>query len=320
LAKFWRWCGQRSIESPAEVHSSLTTSYLLGLHWQWRCRRCGMTAYCANDAEPLPLECSRCRCLNTQRRVARYSPNSIRRIRASLFIFFEWAVLARRSIVNPVECQILAPEARIQHYPIETLPQIARNMVAADFGPTAALMLYLILFHLATVQEIRHLRIPEMISLTTRSTASSLMATTHLTLPRRQPSLGIVHPGRRPAGQIIFHEAAQPWLRPLLARFDACRAAVAGPRCASRYVFVSSRGRIRDVPVSSVFVWDTVRRATRSVVGYPCNPNTLRKTAAVYFADRVGAGILSRLGWDAQQAFAYSWMTREVLCPVDSLQ
>ena len=76
---------------------------------------------------------------------------------------------------------------------------------------------------------------------------------------------------------------------------------------------------IRDVPVSSVFVWDVVRRATRPIVGYPCNPNTLRKTAAVYFADRVGAGILSRLGWDAQQAFAYSWMTREVLNPVDPM-
>lgn len=200
-----------------------------------------MTAYCANDAEPLPLECSRCRRLNTQRRVARYSPNSIRRIRASLFMFFEWAVLARRSIVNPVECQIIAPEARIQHYPIEILTQIASNIVAADSEPNAALMLYLILFHLATVQEIRRLRVPEMISLTTRSTAFSLVATAHLTLPRRQPSLRIVHPGWRPAGQIIFHEAAQPWLPPLLARFDTRRAAITGPRCSSRYVFVSSR-------------------------------------------------------------------------------
>jgi hypothetical protein len=48
-------------------------------------------------------------------------------------------------------------------------------------------------------------------------------------------------------------------------------------------------------------------------------PSTLRKTAAVYFADRVGAGILSRLGWDTQQAFAYSWMTREILNPIDPM-
>jgi hypothetical protein len=251
--------------------------------------------------------------------VPRYSPNSIRRIRASLFIFFEWTCFTRRAMANPVQCQVLAPEARIQHYPIEILTQIARYLVSAGAEPTAALMLYLIIFHLATVHEIRHLRIPEIISLTTRSAASNLAGSSHLSLPRRQPSQGIVHGGRRPAGQITFHEAAQPWLRPLLIRFDARRAAIAGPRGASRYVFVSSRGRIRDVPVSPAFVWDAVRRATCSIVGYPCNPNTLRKTAAVCFADRIGAGILSRLGWEAQQAFAYSWMTREVLNPVNPL-
>jgi hypothetical protein len=68
-----------------------------------------------------------------------------------------------------------------------------------------------------------------------------------------------------------------------------------------------------------VIVWNTVRQASLGVVGYPCNPSTLRKTAAVYFADRGGAGILSRMGWEAQQAFTYTWMTREVLSPVDLL-
>jgi hypothetical protein len=36
--------------------------------------------------------------------------------------------------------------------------------------------------------------------------------------------------------------------------------------------------------------WDTVRQASLSAVGYPCNPSTPRKIAAVYFADRVGRG------------------------------
>lgn len=207
-----------------------------------------------------------------------------------MFIFFEWAVLARHSMANPVQCQVIAPEARIQHYPIEILTPIARYMVSTDAEPTAALMLYLIVFHLVTVQEIRHLRIPEIISLTTRSGVSSVANSTRFTLPPRRPSFGIVHAGRRPAGQIIFHDAAQPWLRPLLMRLDAHRTEIAGPQCASRYVFVSPRGRTRDVPVSPVFVWGTVRRATQYIVGYSCNPNTLRKTAAVNSADRVGLG------------------------------
>jgi hypothetical protein len=50
-------------------------------------------------------------------------------------------------------------------------------------------------------------------------------------------------------------------------------------------------------------------------LGVACNPNTLRKTAAIYFADRVGAGVLNQMGWEAQQAFAYTWVTRELLDP-----
>jgi hypothetical protein len=240
-------------------------------------------------------------------------------VRASLFVFFQWAVLARRSIMNPVQCKVITPEARIRHYPTEILSKVARYIVAADADPTAALMFYLIIFHLATVQEIRHFRLPEVISLTKKSAEFNLFETSTFVLPRRQPSLGVVHVGRRPAGQLVLHDAAEPWLRPLLARFDARRRAIAGPRCTSRYVFVSPRGSIRDLPVSPVAVWDTVRQASLTVVGYSCNPSTLRKTAAVYFADRVGAGILSRMGWEAQQAFAYTWMTREVLNPVDPL-
>jgi hypothetical protein len=284
-----------------------------------QCRRCGTTTYCASESEPTPLECSTCRCHNTQRRVPRYSQNTIRRVRASLFVFFQWAVLVRRSIANPVQCKVLTPEARIRHYPTEILPKIARYIVAVDADPTAALMLYLVIFHLATVQEIRHLRVPEIISLTRRSTEFNLLEIATFALPRRQPSLGVVHAGRRPAGQLTLHDAAEPWLRPLLARFDARRRAITGPRCTSRYVFVSPRGSIRDLPVSPVVIWDTVRQASLTAVGYPCNPSTLRKTAAVYFADQVGAGILSRMGWEAQQAFAYTWLTREVLNPVDPL-
>ncbi len=33
------------------------------------------------------------------------------------------------------------------------------------------------------------------------------------------------------------------------------------------------------------------------------------------FADRVGAGVLRWMGWDDQQAFAYTWAAREMLHP-----
>jgi hypothetical protein len=165
----------------------------------------------------------------------------------------------------------------------------------ADADPTVALMLYLIVFHLASVQELRHLRVPEIVSLATKTTESILSSASHLTLPRRQPSLGIVHPGR-PGRHIVFPDTAQSWLRPLLARFDVCRAGIVAPRGKSQYVFCSARTAVHDLPVSPALVWGRVKQATRLIVGYACNPNTLRKTAAVYFADRVGAGVLSRMG------------------------
>ena len=40
-----------------------------------------------------------------------------------------------------------------------------------------------------------------------------------------------------------------------------------------------------------------------------------RKTAGVMFADRAGAGILRWMGWDEQQAFAYTWAAREMIHP-----
>lgn len=138
-----------------------------------------------------------------------------------------------------------------------------------------------------------------------------------LTLPKRQPSLGIMHP-ERPGGHIHFHRAAQPWLRPLLARYEVERASMIGARGKSRYVFVTPRGALRDMPVGPVWVWQQVTRSTRRLFGTACNPSTLRKTVAIYFADRVGAGVLNRMGCEAQQAFAYTWITRELLCSGDS--
>lgn len=80
------------------------------------------------------------------------------------------------------------------------------------------------------------------------------------------------------------------------------------------------RGAVHDVPVCPVWVWQHVRLATRLIVGHACNPNSLRKTAAVYFADHVGAGILNRVGWEAQQAFAYTWTTREIVEPAHGVR
>jgi hypothetical protein len=314
MARFWLWCLERTITRPAEVSPPLITAYLLGLHWQWRCEHCGAIDYCSNESEQLPQQCSTCRRPRTLGRVRRYAQHTVRRVRASLFVFFEWAKLARRVMLNPVRRKVGNPEPRIRHYPPEILRVIGRFVVARDSDPTAALLLYFIVFHLTTVQELRYLRLPPVISIATRKAPLRLSRVPAFVLPPRRASLGVMHPGR-PGGLIQLHRATRSWLTPLLARFEAERASILEPRGKSQYVFVTARGALRDGPVSPVWIWQQVTRCTRSLFGVACNPSTLRKTAAVYFADRVGAGVLNQMGWEAQQAFAYTWVTRELLDP-----
>lgn len=317
LAQFWLWCAHRTIARPQEVNPTLIRYYLLGLYWQWRCTLCGAVTYCGGESELAPVRCSQCDQATRQCRVQRYAQNTIRRLRASVFMFFEWTKLVRRTMLNPVQQKVAVPEPTVQHYAPEVLQALAHFIVSSDSDPTAALLLYFIVFHLTTVHELRYLRLPMVISFDTKEVIASIASTPVLTLPKRQASVGIVHPGRA-GGHIRFHHTAQLWLQPLLVRFERQRVAVIGSQGRSRYVFVTARSRIRNVPVSHAWVWDKVMRSTRAIVGYPCNAKMLRKTAAVYFADRVGAGILSRMGWEAQQAFAYTWVTRELLDPSDS--
>lgn len=306
---FWRWCIRRKTNHPQQVSPSLINAYLLGLYWQWRCSKCAATAYCAHELEKAPARCPQCQRPRSLRRTPRYAQNHIRRIRASLFIFFEWAVLAKRAMINPVQRKVAAPQPKIEHYAPEVLRHICQFIVDPNADPTAALLLYFIVFHLTTAHELRHLRIPTAISLDSKRISTTLSASRFLLLPKRQASLGITHPGR-PEGRLDFHPQAQSWLQPLLERYEAQRATILGERGKSQYLFVSLRSSIRNAPVSHLWVWTRVKLITHSILGYPCDPSTLRKTAAIYFADRVGSGVLSRMGWDPQQAFAYTWMPR----------
>jgi len=311
LARFWRWCGGRGVTRAREVHAALVDDYLLGLYGSWACGRCGTKMSGSDIAPTLRSRCPRCHA-QALRKKKGFALNTVRRRRASLFVFFEWTRVTRRVVHNPVQRKIPAPEPRIQHYPAEILRPIAQYISAADSDATSAFMLYLIVFNLATVQELRLLRLPEPVNLITKhATTESL--TPVLILPRRQASLGVAHPGR-PGGCIKLYGLDRRWLARLLSRFLAERAAALGSRSKTRYVFVS-RGARYDHPVCPVWVWARVKRATRAILGSPCSPNTLRKTAAIYFADRVGAGILGSLGLEAQQAFAYTWTTRELLHP-----
>jgi len=230
-----------------------------------------------------------------------------------LLVFFDWLKINRMIVVNPVQRKIPAPRPTIQHYPLEVIKQLCASIIARDADPVEAFILYLILFHALSVWELQHALLPTILPLSQDIVAPSLAEVYYVVVPKPVPSLGDRSPGR-PDMRLDFPLQAASWLKPLLERFERQREQmVSNPR--NRYLLVAPNKTRHNTPVGHVFIWRMVRQASVQALGVACNPNTLRKTAAVMFADRAGAGILRWMGWDDQQAFAYTWAAREMLQP-----
>ncbi len=313
LAAFWSWCDGRAIGSPREVQVSLINDYLLTLYWRWHCPTCqGGTPFEPRDRRA-PKSCPHCGAVHTLVKAKGYAQNTVRGHRARLLVFFDWAKLNRMVVTNPVQRKTPAPNATITHYPPDVIKRLCAYVAAPDADPLEALILYLILFHALSVQELRHAQIPTLLSLHEDVPLPTLTDAYYAIVPKSDPSLGDCSPGR-PDTRLDFLPKAEPWLKPLLRRFEQWRrTTIKNP--ANRHLLVSPGQSRHIMPVGYVFVWQVVRRASLRVLGATCTPNTLRKTVGVMFADRAGAGILRWMGWDDQQAFAYTWAERTMIQP-----
>ena len=313
LAGFWSWCDHRGIRSPAEVQVGLVKDYLLELCWQWQCSGCGAIAgFDPRNRNP-PRTCSRCSALHSFSKVKRYSQNTVRSERAKLLVFFDWCKMSRIVLTNPVQISVPAPTPTIRHYSPDVIRSLCVYTAASASDPMEAMVLFLILFYALSVEELRHTRIPVVHPLRQGALVPSLSEAYHLIVPKPSPSIGNRSPGR-PDVRLDFPPSASSWLRDLLDRYEQRRRQFAR-NPANEYLFVSTKSGRCNMPVSHVFLWNTVRRATLRVLSSACNPNTLRKTVGIVFADRVGAGVLRWMGWSEQQAFAYAWADREEVHP-----
>ncbi len=176
------------------------------------------------------------------------------------------------------------------------------------------------MFHALSTWELQHAQLPTVFSLRQDIPIPSLVEAYYVIMPKPVPSLGDRSPGR-PESRLDFPAQAASWLKPLLERFEHQRQQrVKNPK--NRYLLMTPSTARHDTSVGKWFVWQTVRSASQRVLGVACNPNTLRKTAGVMFADHAGAGILRWMGWNEQQAFAYTWAVREMIHPQerDSVQ
>ena len=313
LASFWSWCEQRGIRSPEAVQAALINDYLLTLYWQWRCSVCqGITAFEPGTRKALRV-CVHCSAIGSLTQEKRYAQNTVRGHRAKLLVFFDWLRINRMVVVNPVQRKTPAPAPTIQHYPPEVIKHLCTYISTPDADPVEALTLYLIIFHACSVWELQHAQLPTVFSLRQDIAPPRLAEAYYVIVPKPAPSLGDRSPGR-PDVRLDFPATAAPWLKPLLERFEQQREQI-GSNPRNRYLLIAPNKARHNTPVGHVFVWKIVREASLRVLGAACNPTMLRKTAGVMFADRAGAGVLRWMGWDEQQAFAYTWAAREMIQP-----
>jgi hypothetical protein len=313
LTVFWLWACDKGVVGPSTVQEGLVNDYLTGLYWQWQCSHCeGVTRFEVAQRRA-PVTCHHCNAVRTLTKVPRYSQNTVRNHRGTLVTFFDWAKLERLCLTNPVQRRVPALPPRIQHYDTETVKRLCAYIVSPDADPVEALLLYLILFHALTVQELRSAQLPNIVALRDAIPDPSLGDAYYIVIPQPPPSLGDKRPGR-PDPQLVFPAQAAEWLQPLLNRFEQHRKQVVQTE-RNRYLLVSRARPRHDAPVGHTYVWQIVRQATIRVLGAACSPNVLRKTGAVLCADKAGAGILRWMGWSDQQAFAYAWAPRETLFP-----
>ncbi len=313
LAPFWSWCQQRGIRSPEEVQASLVNDYLMTLYWQWRCSLCQDTMELDSGDRGIPRTCDRCHAIGSLTKERRYAQNTVRKCRAKLFVFFDWLKINRMVVANPVQRKISAPSPTIQHYPFEVIRQLCSYITASDADPVEALVLYLIIFHALSVWELQHVEIPTILTLHKNMRQPGLAEAYYVIVPKPTPSLGDRSPGR-PDSRLDFPASAGSWLRPLLERYERHRQQLVSNQ-RNRYLFITSRTAHRNVPVAHTFIQKKVRDASTRLLSAVCNPNMLRKTAGVLFADRAGAGVLRWMGWDDKQAFKYAWVPREAIQP-----
>jgi hypothetical protein len=201
----------------------------------------------------------------------------------------------------------------IRRYDDWVVESLCRYIVSPEADPEEALVLYLIIFHLLTVTELRNSKIPSLV------TANLALVTgfdrakdfRHLLLEQRKPTRGRLSEGR---SIIQFPDKALSWLVPLLERYFEKRKKVAD----SEYLF-AAQSFVTDHkrPVSHRYILRLVRRASLRVLKGTVTPRDLRRTAAAIFEQRSKrrGAILTKLGYTSPRATRFNYLEMFPIAP-----
>jgi len=189
-------------------------------------------------------------------------------------------------------------------------------IVSPDAEPEAALILYLIIFHLLTPAELCSVKIPSLIAgLSSGCKSANNQDYEYLYLPARQPTRG-KRAISRPSPIIQFPREALSWLVPLLERYYEKRRTIV---TADRHEYLLARNwRARyNKPVTTTYVRRIVQRASRRIFGGTVNASDLQRTAAAVRADRsrLRGAILTKMGYSPVRATHFNCLETFTLQP-----
>lgn len=305
ILSFHTWCAARGIKLPEEVQPIHFNNYLVTLYEQWQCSKCEGTMPLDPDNRQVPQRCVHCDAIRSCVKVPRYTQHTVRKERAKLRVFFDWAKINRLVIINPIQRKVKVPDPTIQHYPPWVLEKLVADLQNPLTDPTEALVLYLIIFHGLSVWELQQAQLPAILSINKERESPALAKAYCVIVPRHKVSYGRRTP-TRPSIQIDFPLEFAEWLEPLLERYDRERQQKTKNR-ENRYLLVANRSHVRNAPTCAAYILAIVNQASARILNKHVNPSLLRKTAGVIFTDCGNKTDLKQMGWGPQQAWGYVW-------------
>lgn len=319
---FLHWCMERQVASLSDIGTGLIAGYKETLFWRYECENCHRRTPFELGKTIEVCRNQKCNAIGSYVRVRRLAHSSVNYLIMNLRVFFNWAQLNDLVLENPLKNErrsardtftvigakgeMIEIAGSIRRYDDGVVESLCRYIVSPEADPEEALVLYLIIFHLLTVTELRNSKIPSLV------TANLALVTEfdrakdfrHLLLEQRKPTRGRLSEGR---SIIKFPDKALSWLVPLLERYFEKRKRVAG----SEYLF-AAQSFVTDHkrPVSHRYILRLVRRTSLRVLKGTVTPRDLRRTAAAIFEQRSKrrGAILTKLGYTSPRAIRFNYL------------
>lgn len=331
LNDFWQRCVNRGVTCPSSATSEHVEEFLYILSLKWKCRECSSTKNLSarDEAPPSVCENSSCSASGGFEKVARCLPVTVSGHRAVLRAFFGWLTEVEQGITaNPTltaekkrkerSWNTNKPLQTIQYYDWDVIERLLNAVEDSNTPTVDAFGLYFLLHHGFYVHELQTVRIPlECRPLVIGGAyPEPLERLLRLEWLPRELSRNRHFVGR--TGSIFeMQPADEPWFPELTARFMRDRNLKLRD-LNNPYLFVCSYSKYPVRPVSEIYVYRLIQKATARITGRVCNPNILAKSSRLLYSEfggYEGWRHLRELGLCERQARAYAWAQRIRVIP-----